>query len=264
MKINAINFIQSCTALMIGSMLLIACSKSSDEAPEKKPEEPVIENPGTDNGLFYKLIRVQNFKGDTTNSDHTSSKASLFYSLEQNVARTPQYEKTRGWDIAFGGLYASFMSGNNGSDSKNHGSGTKAVGGILILKEEFSKVVDVPADDQFNTASDLYGTDIEGDYGEGTGWYLYDFGGTFVRDGAYDNMHIAYALGSPLTLKSGKVIPARTLVVRTANGNYAKIKMISVYKDVFTADKWFRTTPHMYFTFEYVMVPKGSKKFEIK
>jgi len=40
--------------------------------------------------------------------------------------------------------------------------------------------------------------------------------------------------------------------------------MISCYKDAFTADKWFIDTPHMYFTFEYVIVPKGSKKFEIK
>jgi len=244
--------------------LSMGCGKGEVVAPEAKPDEPVIENPAPDQNLFYKLVRVQNFKGDTTNSDHTSSKASLFYSLEQNLPRTDKYEKTRAWDIAFGGLYASFMSGNNGANSKNHGSGTKAEGGILILKQAFNDVVDVPSDDQFQTASDLYGTDIAGDYGEGTGWYLYDFGGTFVRDGAYDNMHIAYALGSALTLKSGTVIPARTLVVRTANGHYAKIKMISVYKDRFSAEQWFRTTPHMYFTFEYVMVPKGAKKFEIK
>ena len=244
-------------------VLSMGCGKDNP-SPEVKPEEPVIENPGTDQGLFYKLIRVKNFKGDTTNTDHTSSKASLFYSLEQNLPRTDKYEKTRAWDIAFGGLYASFISGNNGANPKNHGAGTKAEGGILILKQAFSDVVDVPSDDQFETASDLYGTDIAGDYGEGTGWYLYDFGGTFVRDGAYDNMHIAYALGSALTLRNGTVIPARTLVVRTANGNYAKIKMISVYKDLLNADQWFRSTPHMYFTFEYVMVPKGAKKFEIK
>ncbi|MNY71051.1 hypothetical protein D3C86_2093090 [compost metagenome] len=56
----------------------------------------------------------------------------------------------------------------------------------------------------------------------------------------------------------------RTVIVRTANGDYAKIKMISGYKDAFTADKWFQTTPHMFYTFEYVVVPKGSTKFQIK
>ncbi len=45
---------------------------------------------------------------------------------------------------------------------------------------------------------------------------------------------------------------------------YAKVRMVSVYKDAFSVDKWSRNAPHMYLTFEYVMVPKGSKKFEIK
>ncbi|MDO7744729.1 MAG: hypothetical protein MUP99_13170, partial [Pedobacter sp.] len=116
----------------------------------------------------------------------------------------------------------------------------------------------------FKTGGTVVGTDKNGDFGEGTGWYLYDFGGRTVGDGSYEKEHVAYAIADGLTLANGTKLPARTIVLRTANGNFAKIKMISCYQNAFTPETWFRTTPHMFFTFEYVLAPKGSTKFEIK
>ncbi|CAA9198676.1 HmuY family protein [Flavobacterium collinsii] len=248
------------------SALLTACS--SDDPKVTNPENGNGGNPGTEvpaTGLFYKVIHVKNYQGSTSDANPTAPSATLYYSLEENKAVEGSYKKTRKWDLAFGGLYASFLSGNNGSNSQNNGSLAGGIGGITIVAKPFNEVVDIPADNQFKTGIDLIGTDDAGSFGNGTGWYLYDFGGDVVSDGKNpQKAHVAYALGESLKITNGTVIPARTVILKTANGSYAKIKMISVYKDVYNSKDWYKDTPHMYYTFDYVMVPAGSTKFEIK
>ncbi|UYQ95104.1 HmuY family protein [Chitinophaga horti] len=239
-------------------VLMASCGKNGDATPN--PEDTTTVN----HGNFYKLLRVENFKGDTTDSNRLEPKATLFYSLEQHKSIEDKYVRTSTWDLAMGGLYQSFLSGNNGKDTKNHGAGAPSQGGIIIFQKKFEDVVDIPADAEFKTGKDVYGTDDAGEFGQGIGWYLYDFTGNTVGNGTRDKQHVAYALADSLKLASGQKMAPRTLVVKTAKGNYAKLRMISCYKDAFTPDKWLRDVPHMYFTFEYVMVPAGSKKFEIK
>lgn len=230
------------------AVIISSCSKNNDITPNI--QEPSVSN---DPIPFYKLQRVENFAAPTDDSNPTAPAVTVFYSLENKEITQPAYAQTTRWDIAFGGLYNSFMSGNNGKSGINYGNGGAGTGGIYILDKPFEQVTDIPSDAQFRTGKDLIGTDDLGDFGEGLGWYLYDFAGTKLGDGSYEKQHVAYALPQK-----------RTVIVRTANGNFAKIKMISCYKDAFTADKWSRSTPHMFFTFEYVLVPKGSTKFEIK
>lgn len=243
---------------------LTACSGDDNSTPTDNGNGGVVtpELEPTDD-MFYKVIRVQNYQGSTSDDNPTAPSATLYYSLEQNKPMDPSYARTRKWDLAFGGLYASFLSGNNGTNSQNNGYQAGGVGGIAIVPQHFDQVTDIPDDSAFKTGVDLIGTDDAGAFGGGTGWYLYDFDGNIVGDSSEEKSHVAYALGEGLTLADGTAIPARTIILKTANGNYAKIKMISVYKDVFTPSEWFKTTPHMYYTFEYVMVPKGSTKFEI-
>lgn len=249
------------TAFLI-AVTITACS-SDDNTENANGEEPEVVTP--DNGLFYKVIHVKNYQGSTSDANPTAPAATLYYSLEENKAVDGSYKKTKKWDLAFGGLYASFLSGNNGGNAQNNGSLAGGVGGITIVAKPFNDVVDIPADSEFKTGADLIGTDDAGSFGNGTGWYLYDFGGEVVTDGTNpQKAHVAYALGEPLKIANGSIIPARTIILKTANGNYAKIKMISVYKDVYTSSEWFKDTPHMYYTFDYVMVPKGSTKFETK
>ncbi|KAF2508095.1 HmuY family protein [Flavobacterium foetidum] len=254
---------KSILALIMISVLT-ACSSDDNQAEsENGTENPDTEVP--DNGLFYKVISVKNFQGSTSDENPTAPSATLYYSLEENKPVEGSYKKTKKWDMAFGGLYASFLSGNNGNDTKNNGYQAGGVGGIAIVAKPFNEVVDIPADSQFKTGIDLVGTDDAGSFGAGTGWYLYDFDGIVVSDGKNpQKAHVAYALGDPLTLFNGTIIPARTIILKTANGNYAKIKMRSVYKDLYNSAEWFRDSPHMYYSFDYVMVPKGSTKFEIK
>jgi hypothetical protein len=250
--------------LFLIAVTLTACS-SDDKSVEENGngEEPGTEVPN--NTLFNKLLHVKNYQGSTSDDNPTAPSATLYYSLEENKSVDGSYKKTKKWDLAFGGLYASFLSGNNGTNMQNNGYQAGGVGGITIVAKPFDEVVDIPADSEFKTGIDIVGTDDAGAFGNGTGWYLYDFDGVVVSDGTNpQKAHVAYALGDPLKIRNGTTIPARTVILKTANGNYAKIKMISVYKDVYTSSEWFKDTPHMYYTFDYVMVPKGSTKFEIK
>ncbi len=231
-------------------LLFTSCAKDEDIVPDdnKGTEAP------TPHGTvpYYKLQRVENFLAPADDSAPTTPPPVVLFSLENKEQVSADFKTTARWDISFGDLYNSFVGSNNGKDENNLGYGANGAGGIMILKQPFEQVINVPADAEFFTDKE-YGTDEAGAFGTDTGWYLYDFDGTIKGDGSYEKKHVAYAMPDE-----------RTLVVRTASGDYAKIKMISCYKDAFTPDKWFRDTPHMYFTFEYVLVPKGSAKFEIK
>lgn len=238
---------------------MLSCGKDSEIQPDNKPDDET-----STTVPFYKLQRVENFHAQVTDESPTTPSPTVFFSLENKKEAPSTYLKTNRWDISFGSLYSSFMAGNNGKDSRNHGFQSTGTGGITVVVKPFAEVVDVPDDNAFKTGRDLIGTDDAGDFGEGTGWYLYDFGGTKVRDNAFDNQHIAHALGEELTLSNGNKVAPRTIIIRTAKGNYAKIKMISVYKDLFQQSQWTRKAAKMFFTFEYVLVPAGSKKFEIK
>ena len=234
-----------------------ACKKDAVGAdPEPDPTSSIVP--------YYKLQRVENMNAQTDDDNPTVTKLEILFSLKFKKEQPLSFAKTNRWDISFSGLYNSFLGANNKNDPTNSGYNGPGVGGVLIVARAFDNVVDIPADSEFKTGTKIIGTDDAGAFGEGIGWYLYDYGGTLVSDGRDDKMHVAYALGNPLGLQDGTVIPARTIIIRTAAGDYAKLKMISCYKDAYTADTWFRDTPHMFFTFEYVIVPKGSTKFEIK
>ncbi|WP_126974043.1 HmuY family protein [Gynurincola endophyticus] len=243
--------------LFTGLIGLISCEK------ENLPPDDTGDDQQTA-VAYYKLQRVENLNAITDDNNPTVEKAEILFSLKYKKEQPSNYAKTVRWDISFSGLYNSFIGGNSKTDRSNTGYEGPGIGGVLIVEKAFEEVTDIPADNSFKTAKGVVGTDDAGAFGQGVGWYLYDFGGTIVGDGSYDKMHVAYAIGDSLKLKNNTLLKPRTIVVKTATGDYAKIKMISCYKDVFTPEKWFRNTPHMFFSFEYVIVPAGSKKFEIR
>lgn len=107
----------------------------------------------------------------------------------------------------------------------NGGSSGPGNGGIQVVEGIFEDLEEAPEDG--------YGPIQAGSDG---GWYTYNF-----------TTHII----SPT--------PGRVVVVRTADGRYAKIKIISYYRDA-------PETPDpmegaRYYTFEYVFQPDGSRNF---
>ena len=240
---------------LLAASLLAGCSKSSP-AGNKNPE-PVDET------NFNKLITVTNFGGEIDGGPTTEQKP-VYFSLEKKAAVDPDYVKTDRWDISFSALYRSFIGGNNGSNSTNFGSGGPGKGGVVCVERAFDEVTAIPDAAQFKTGSALIGTDDHGAFGQGIGYYLYDFGGTVIGDGTYEKQHVAYCLGNGITKKDGEKVPPRTIIVRTAKGHFAKIRMLSVYKDLLNPSTWTRNAPHMYFSFQYILVKAGITSFAAK
>jgi len=244
MKITKSSNLLKFIAIFVFLTLLGACSKSD---PKIEPEP----NPEISEGMFNRLITVKNFGEELpAGSLPTTAQSSIYYSLEQNKAITPDYRLTARWDISFAGIYRSFINCNNSSNGD--GIGGPGKGGIFLVKKKFEDVVDIPSDAEFRRGEKPYGTDDSGAFGEGLGWYLYDFGGDIKGGGAENKKHVCYP------------IEEHTLIVRTANGNYAKIKIQSIYKDLLDPKDWYKTSPTPFFTFQYVLAKAGSTKFEIK
>ncbi|WP_293936255.1 HmuY family protein [Sphingobacterium sp. UBA5996] len=237
---NLLKFIPVLAFLIV----LGACSKSEPTVVEPEPD------PVAPEAMFNRLITVKNF-GEylPAGSAPTTEQSPIYYSLEQNKAITSDYVGTVRWDMSFSGLFRSFINCNN--TANGFGKGGPGKGGILIVEKKFEDVIDIPLDAEFRKGEKAYGTDNSGDFGEGLGWYLYDFYGTFKGGGAENKKHVAYP------------IEGHTIIVRTAQGNYAKIKMQSIYKDLLDPKDWFKDSPTPFFTFQYVLAKAGSTKFTI-
>lgn len=261
-KTIKLSSLQKNVAKIFLALLLVGVFTACKKDKKHEPAEPPIEV--GEKVAFYKLHRVENLAAETDNSDPMDAKKEVLYSLEYNIERSSKYLKTDLWDISFSEMFNSLLGANNKNNRQNLGSGGDGIGGILILEQNFEDVIDIPSDDQFLTGTGVIGPDELGEFGTGKGWYIYDWAGTIIGDGSADKKHVSYALGEQIKKADGTDAPIRTIVLRTAQGNYAKIKMISCYKDAFTVDEMFKDTPHNFFTFEYVLVPKGSTKFEIK
>ncbi len=237
-----------------------SCSKSS--SPDPDPEPP------TDENMFNRLITVSNFgEALPEGTKPDSEQDPIFFSLEQNKPTDQAYRRTNRWDLSFSSVYRSYVGGNNGTNKDNFGFGGPGQGAVLLVEKKFEDVIDIPKNEEFNTLSVAFGPDNNGQLSDKIGWYLYDFDGLLVRDGTFDNEHIAYALDRELIItKNGKKITVnpRTIILRTAKGNYAKIRIRSLYKNEVDRDKWKRKTEKPYFTFDYVLAKAGSTKFEIK
>ena len=264
---NTIKTVQaSCKAivsllLIVSLSLLTSCSKSDSV---DKPDTGNAADT-TEGGVpYYKVQRVSNVPAQVTNDDPTAATSVTYYSLEYNKVQPASYQQTSYWDLTFSGIEYAYFGGNNKSNSTNPGYGGPGIGGITIVEKAFDDVTDGPHDSQFNTGTGVIGLDESGAFGQGLGWCLYDFGGTTVSNGTADKQHVVYALGDSLPLSNGTTLSPRTVILRTANGDFAKIKMLSAYKDILDRDSMHTNSPHMYFTFDFVLVPAGSTKFTVK
>ncbi|WP_126972706.1 HmuY family protein [Gynurincola endophyticus] len=257
-KRNFVEKVKLAAALVLSlSLVLVSCSKDKEIIEDEEP--PV----GTEH--YYKLHRINNLPtGSEESSVSLDNRPPIYLNFATGTLVDARYAKTSRWDMALGGMFNCYFSGNNGTNGTNLGFMGPGVGGIYIVDKPFDEVIEIPSDNLFQTAADVYGSDAAGNFGDRIGWFLYDFDGVIVSDGRPEKQHVAYALAEPLTLTNGKVLSPRTVIVRTAKGDYVKIKMISCYKDIYTQADWYINSPFIYFTFEYVVVPKGSNRFEIK
>jgi hypothetical protein len=133
------------------------------------------------------------------------------------------------WDIAFRST-AILVNGGVASAGQPARTG---MGSASIVTSTFTNVTIAPADNLFKQDS---ATETAITTGSGNGWYNYNSVTNVV---------------SPI---AGKVI-----VVKTNDGKYAKMEILSFYKDAPANPT--ATEPSRYYKFNYVYQPDGSKNF---
>lgn len=118
-----------------------------------------------------------------------------FYSLRENAVVASSDSATAKWDIAFSSTRIRINGGASGPGQ----------GGALVLSgTDFDTLTAIPTTG-YAIDTSLTRTAIR--TGSGNGWYVYDFATNII---------------SP--------IPGRVLAVRTADGKYAKLRIMSYYK----------------------------------
>ncbi|HEX5625115.1 MAG TPA: HmuY family protein [Saprospiraceae bacterium] len=146
---------------------------------------------------------------------------SFFRFSDSTVLGTADSASTK-WDLGFKSSTIIVNSGVSGPGNA----------GAFVYNGLFSELKEVPADSVFRT--DVSASDLA----IGKSWYNYD------------------PVGMVLNPKPGKV-----LVIRTADNKFAKMEILSYYKNAPAAPNAFRDEAR-YYTFRYVYQPDGSRKFE--
>lgn len=148
-----------------------------------------------------------------------------FFSLKENKSISYKDSASDKWDVAFNKTIIIVNGGNSGP----------GLGGALIHTGVFDDLATAPADGykSDNTSSKAIAT------GSGSGWYNYS--------------------GAPNHVITP--IPGKVLVIRTAEGKYAKVEIISYYKDapLVLASQ---DPSSGWYTFRYVYQDNGSTSFK--
>jgi len=142
-----------------------------------------------------------------------------------NFSLGTEVEETADWDIAFKGSKIKV----NGGVSGNSQAAATVITGV------FNDVTSVPDDADFKVDTAISDTTVDYaiPYGSGNGWYTFSM-----------ETH----LYTP--------IPGKVILVRTHDGKYAKMEILSYYKNLENTME-----NGGFYTFNYTYQPDGSKEF---
>lgn len=143
----------------------------------------------------------------------TEEKPYNYFSFEEAGLVT----ETDSWDIAFKGTKIITNSGVSGDGAA----------ATVIVNGTFAEITEAPEDSEFKQDTDA---ELAIPSGSGNGWYNYDY-----------------------TTHSITPIAGKIIVVKTNDGKYAKMEIVSYYKDVTGSE-----TP--YYTFNYKYQPQEGLK----
>lgn len=143
-----------------------------------------------------------------------------FYRLSDSSIVALADSATTKWDIAFRGTSIILNSGS---------SGPGAAAGQMLTGIDFDTLSLAPETG--------YNVDAAGAPAVGKTWYSYD-----------PATHII------------SIVPGKVIVLKTADGKYAKLQLLGYYKDAPASPK--AEDPARYFTFKYVIQKDGSRKLK--
>lgn len=146
-----------------------------------------------------------------------------FYSLKNNQTVANTDSATAKWDVGFRGT----------TIIVNGGAIRTGRGGAYVHTGTFEDLTTVPTSASF--AQDQSATQLAIPTGSSVGWYNYNPQTNVI---------------SP--------IPGRVLVIRTGEGQYAKLEILSYYENAPSQPN--QTSRQRFYTFRYVYQPDGSTK----
>jgi hypothetical protein len=153
-----------------------------------------------------------------------------FYSIETGSVISNADSNSKKWDIGLRGTTIITNAGNSGPGS----------GGAFIFKGTFDELKTIPADSTFRV--DNAPTSYAITTGSNKGWYVLDF---------------VTSLLTP--------IPGRVLVIKTANGKFAKVEILNYYKGGVTppanATDAEKSSKQRFYTFRFAYQSNGSMTF---
>ncbi|MEQ8425687.1 MAG: HmuY family protein [Cyclobacteriaceae bacterium] len=156
----------------------------------------------------------------------TTGKFKLF-SFESGGVVANSDSATSNWDLGFRGTTIIVNGGTSGPGTAQ----------AQVLTGIFDELLEAPETGYFFDSAPTYAIPT----GSGNGWYNATGGGPT----------------SPTVVTP---IAGRVIVVKTANGRYAKVEILSYYKDAPASPTG--TEPARYYTFRYVYQPNDTRKFE--
>jgi hypothetical protein len=148
-----------------------------------------------------------------------NTKPYIYFSFATGKEVPASESKTSKWDIAFSKTTIAVNGGTSGPGA----------GGAIVLEKPFANITEAPKEG-YKSDSDA-GFAIPG--GSGNSWYKYDMG-----------VHAILP------------ILGRTILLKTADGKFAKLEIISYYKG---APEDVPTEESSYYTFRYVLADAHGK-----
>ena len=186
-----------------------------------KKEESEAVTPPLETKTFNNLVAP----GDVTDratGQVTQANPFVYFSFEKGSSVT----ETEGWDVAFKGTAIIFNGGKSGSEQA----------GAVIKSGIFDELTTAPESSEFRQDSD---SEYAVPAGSDNGWYNY-----------------AGAPSHVIAPIAGKVI-----MVKTFDGKYAKVEILSYYKDAPAEPNAFSDQSATY-TFRYMYQADGSKNLK--
>lgn len=230
--------------LPVWMTVFTACSEDEDIQPREVELTPIDDYTSIDEASG--VIHIRNLPGSVGNT-FSSGHVPVFFNLENHKIINPyddedilkelpdERKKSNDWDIAFTSIYNSYITINNGSMEDSPGFGGQGLGKMIVIDALFDEVDQAPSNEEFDAFMAEQAAAGWEDFPPGDkGWYFYSL-----------DSHVMSA------------ITGVTIVVRTADGRYAKIEMQSLYLD--SPDNPTVNTPAPYFTFRYYLQSDGSR-----
>jgi hypothetical protein len=269
--IKGMNIIAAFSALFFTSILVLSCGKVYDRNGFDWQEDL----PPSDS-VYNREVQIVDLGAVNIPDEHRPLDAEdpLYFSLEKFSSVHLAYKTSTRWDIAFSGMYRTSITSNNGS-KQGLGYGSTARGGILVYDSAYSQVTAVPDDSKFIYPGNvgLGFAEVVGGYVPGGHVYYTFFGSLNHPDQDRINypenlyQHMMYPLSEDFAAKfpaaSAEGHGPKTIIIRTAAGDYVKLETQSFYKGVMDPVKMRRGTenPIPYVSFRYMIIKAEERRF---